>query len=417
MKNHSALPLADIPLFRSLPADELARLQGVFETRHVNAGEWFLEEGQHSDHFFVILQGQVAIVKAAGSAEESVLGLRDPGDFIGEMGLLNPDGARTASARATADSRLLVIKFSDITDLVRRHPHLAYELASVLSVRMTAGQDKTIHTLREKNEKLQQAYDELKAAQEQIIQKEKLEKELQVAREIQYSILPSRLPDLAGYDFGALMVPARAVGGDFYGIFPLGKGRMVLIIGDVTDKGVPAALFMAQTYALLRASSNPEDSLTRVLERVNFLLLGMNARGLFVTMIYGILDQATGEFRYVRAGHELPLLLAPEKQAGFVEAKGGLPLGIWDDPMIVENSLIIPPGGLLLLYTDGATDCMHPDGKRLTDEGLLQIAQTFAPETPAQQVCKTIFETLETFQDGQAQFDDVTLLAVKRLGA
>lgn len=416
VKTRAALSLADIPLFKTLPADELARLQAVLPVREAPVGEWVIEENQSGDHFFVILQGRVEIVKAAGSPEESRLGFRRAGDFIGEMGLLNQNSARTASARPVSRCRLLVVPYAEINGLLARHPALAYELARVLSERMTDGQNKTIRSLRQKNIALQKAYDELKAAQAQIIEKEKLERELQLAREIQFSILPESLPTLPGYDFGALMVPARAVGGDFYGIFPLDENRMVLVLGDVTDKGVPAALFMAQTYALLRASSNPTDTPSQILERANSLLYSMNARGLFATVIYGILTKDTGDFHYVRAGHELPILIAPDGKAQLVDSTGGLPLGIWDDPMLSENHMLIPPGGLLLLYSDGATDCSNPKQERLGDEALCRLMETFAGNIPAQAVCEKIFASLENFQQDTPQFDDVTLLAVRNTG-
>ncbi len=414
MKMRAALSLADIPLFKTLPAEELDRLQSNLPVHNAPVGEWVIEEGQPGDHFFVILQGKVEIVKAAGSPEESRLGLRRAGDFIGEMGLLNQNSTRTASARAVSKSRLLVVPYAEINSLLARHPALAYELARVLSERMTSGQNQTIRSLRQKNIALQKAYDELKAAQAQIIEKEKLERELQLAREIQFSILPESLPTLPGYDFGALMVPARAVGGDFYGIFPLDENRMVLLLGDVTDKGVPAALFMAQTYALLRASSNPTDSPSQILQRANSLLCGMNARGLFATLIYGVLTRQTGDFHYVRAGHEYPILVFPDGNAQLIQSAGGLPLGIIDDPILAENHLVIPPGGLLLLYSDGVTDCNDPQQQHFGEIKLRQLLQTFTSDDSAQTICQKIFESLVDFQQDTPQFDDVTLLAVRK---
>ncbi len=124
-----------------------------------------------------------------------------------------------------------------------------------MSTRLTNSQSQAIQVLQQKNRQLQEAYDELKAAQEQIVEKEKLERELQLAREIQLSILPRTLPQIGGYDLGALCEPARAVGGDFYDIFLLDQDRLGVVIGDVTDKGVPAAIYMAQTRALIRAKA------------------------------------------------------------------------------------------------------------------------------------------------------------------
>ena len=145
---------------------------------------------------------------ALGQCGESIFGLRQPGEFIGEIGLLNQGAPRTATARVVKDARLLTITYADFNELLKLHPELAFELASVLSARLTEALNETIHNLRDKNEKLQQAYDDLKAAQAKIIEQEKLEHSLQVARKIQYSILPRRIPQMGGYDIGALMKPA-----------------------------------------------------------------------------------------------------------------------------------------------------------------------------------------------------------------
>ena len=136
-----------------------------------------------------------------------------------------------------------------------------------------------------------------------------LERELEIARQTQQSILPETLPQRPGYDFGALMVPARAVGGDFYEFIELGKGRLAIVIGDVSDKGLPAALFMALTYSLIRAEAARTKPPRQVLANVNRYLLEMNASGMFVTLIYAVLDPASGRLDYARAGHPLPLLL------------------------------------------------------------------------------------------------------------
>ena len=153
----------------------------------------------------------------------------------------------------------------------------------------------------------------LKAAQAQIIEKEKLEQELRTARRIQQSILPMELPRLPGYDFGATILSARTVGGDLYDFIPLGEGRLGIAVGDVSDKSVPAAIFMALTRSLLRAEATRSvvrpPSPRQALQRVNKLLLDMNDAGMFVTLLYGILDGPRRTFSYPRAGHELPLIV------------------------------------------------------------------------------------------------------------
>ena len=409
------LHLSNVPLFKSLPAEELPPLLERYKTWDAPVGTLVLREGEAGDEFYVILHGQVEIVRALGSTEESILGLRKPGEFIGEIGLLSQGAPRTATARVVEDARLLIITYGDFNALLKLHPELAYEMARVLSARITEALNETIRNLRDKNEKLQQAYDDLKAAQAQIIEKEKLEQSLRVAREIQYSILPTRIPQMDGYDIGALMKPAQAVGGDFFGVYRLDEQHMALIVGDVSDKGMPAAIFMAQSHALLRASVQSGVSTTIALERVNNLLLEMNAKGLFVTVIYGILHGPSGEFRYTRAGHELPLILDLQGNVSFPEEGTGVVLGLFDNPFLEERSLIIPAGGFMLLYSDGATDIRNVDGIRFGSENLNQIVGRFGIVTPAQQTCEAIYNTLVNFQQGAAQYDDVTLLAVRRL--
>ena len=206
------LHVSEIPLFRSLPAEELPPLLERYKTWDAPVGTLVLREGESGDEFYVILYGQVAIVRALGSAEESILGLRKPGEFIGEIGLLTQGAPCTATARVVEDARLLIIMYADFNALFKLHPELAYEMARVLSARITEALNETIRNVHDKNEKLQQAYDDLKAAQAKIIEKEKLEQSLRVAREIQYSILPTRIPRVDGYDIGALIKPAQEEG-------------------------------------------------------------------------------------------------------------------------------------------------------------------------------------------------------------
>lgn len=416
-ENTSAdMQLSKVPLFKSLPAEELAKLLEKFKTWDAPAGTLVLQEGQPGDQFYVILHGQVEIVRALGSAEESHLGMRQTGEFIGEIGLLNQGAPRTATARVVTDARLLIVTYADFNGLLKTHPELAYEMASVLSARLTQALNETIRNLRDKNEKLQLAYDELKSAQARIIEQEKLEHSLQVARKIQYSILPNKIPQMDGYDIGALMMPAQAVGGDFYGVYPLDEDHMALIVGDVSDKGIPAAIFMAQSHALLRASIESGVSTTIALERVNSLLMEMNEQSLFVTVIYGILNKSNGELRYARAGHELPLILDPATgEVSSPEVGQGMALGLFDHPILEERTITIPAGGFMLLYSDGPADNRNADGIRFSDQGLSRVVKQFGTQIPAQQTCQAIYDTVVEFQNGTPQFDDVTLLAVRRL--
>ena len=261
-------------------------------------------------------------------------------------------------------------------------------------------------------QRVQEQVEALQAAQAQIIEKERLEQELQVAYEIQISILPRTLPHLPGYDFGARMVPARTVGGDFFDVILLSNDQVGIAVGDVTDKGVPAAIFMAQTHALLRAEADPAASPREVLDRINQHLLTMNDAGLFVTMLYGILDRPSGAFAYARAGHELPLIAGVQGEVLPGVRGATLPLGIEVDLPLDEQTIILAPGCTLLLYTDGLTDAYDPDGRAFGLEQVRSCLHNYM-DSPAQVLCNRLLDAVTAHQDVAPQHDDITLVAVR----
>lgn len=400
-----------MPLFARLPQDELQHLAENLDTRQYSAGEVIFSEGDRGDHFFVVREGQLEILKALNAEDERLLALRNPGEFIGEMSLFRKDGLRMASARAAGQTKLWVMSRQEFNELLHRQPLLAYEMVSVLSNRLNNSHNAAIEELRAKNLQLQKAYEELKAAQEQVIEKEKLEHELTLAHDIQMSILPQTVPQLAGFDFGAHIQTAHLVGGDFYDFIPLSADEIGITIGDVTDKGVPAALFMAQTHALLRAEAGRKCSPGQTLLNINERLMEMNATGLFVTVLYGILDRKTGLFTYARAGHELPITCKTDRGAELMPLQRGQPLGILDEPQLDEQTIKLSAGDLLLLYTDGLTDECNLQGVRFGIERLLPIAcETTGMR--AQDACNHIFRRVTGFLEGAAQYDDLTMIVL-----
>jgi len=153
----------------------------------------------------------------------------------------------------------------------------------------------------------------LEAAQEGLAQKERLEGELELARDVQQAMLPHQFPDVPGYRFAAQYRPARQVGGDFYDVIDLGPDRFGLVVADVSDKGMPAAVYMALTRSLLVAEARRSNSPMAVLYHVNDLLLELGQARMFVTVFYGVVEIATGMLTYARAGHDRPLLLRAGK--------------------------------------------------------------------------------------------------------
>jgi serine phosphatase RsbU (regulator of sigma subunit) len=404
--------ISQVPLFASLPRSEIKHLAQTLRPREFPQGALLFLEGTTGEQSYVLLDGQVEIIKALGTGAERVLGVRQAGSFIGEMSLFSREGLRTASVRAQTPIQTLEITRADFDALLHRRPTLAYEMVRVLSQRLDESEQLTIRDLTEKNRQLTEAYEELKAAQAQIIEKEKLEAELDVARTIQRSILPQARPQLPGFDFGARIEPMIAVGGDFFDFIPLDDNRLGIAVGDVSDHGVPAAIFMALTYSLLRAEASRAATLTEALRSVNRHLLAMNGSGMFVTVLYGILDGTTREFRYVRAGHELPLLLDKERQAIALDFSPGQLLGLFPHLALQEQSVILPPGGLLLLYTDGVTETMDTHGELFGRQRLQAVLRDHATAS-AQASCDLIWSAVQMYGGAATPRDDVTLVAVR----
>jgi len=328
------------------------------------------------------------------------------------MSLLNGDGRRTASVRVRAEARVLELTRYDFDILLYRHPTIAYEMLRVLSGSLRAANDASIRDLQEKNRRLAQAYADLEAAQAQIIEQETLMRELQLASEIQESMLPPALPEIEGFEIGARMIPARMVGGDFFDIIPLGPDSLGIAIGDVSGKGMPAALFMALASSLLRAEAMHGLPPQEALAILNRHLLARNARGMFVTLLYGVLRRDTGEFHYVRAGHELPIGWDASGARMHVALGQGLPLGLFPSPVLDAQSLTLPPGGTLLLYTDGAVEAVDSQGQLLGRDRLYQAARA-APEGSAQDLCDRLVRAIADHQGAAPQADDITLVAIR----
>jgi sigma-B regulation protein RsbU (phosphoserine phosphatase) len=405
--------LEDFPLFENLPPDDRACFAETLRLLNVPADSLICREGEPGKAFYIIRRGEVEVVKNIGTSDEKILFRLVTGDYFGEMSLLSPGGVRNACVRAVTDVQLWEMAREDFNDLMHHYPASAYEILRTLSQRVNQSQNKIIEDLRLKNEALEEAYQALKAAQAQIIEKEKLESELRVAREIQISLLPDDCPSFEWFDLGATIQPAREVGGDLYNFILLDENRIGILIGDVTDKGVPAAIFMAQVQALFRALASQYASLREVMLTVNRLLLENNEQGYFVTALYGVLNKKDGIFEYIRAGHEVPILWSSHGKADLLPKKLGQPLGILEEPILDENKITISPGGALLLYTDGLTDEDNEMDVQFRETGLMQ-AVCDCSESSAQEICDHLLQTVIEHRNGKPLQDDVAMVVIKR---
>ena len=409
--------LARIPFFTNLPPDELDRIMSELDVVNLQPREILFQEGDTGEQMYVVVSGELEILKAPDSDDELILNRIQAGEYIGEMSLVT-GAPRTASVRANGEVVLLSMSRAQLMDLLQRHPHLASDMVSVLSHRLDNTNAATFRDLtaanrrlQDANDKLQHAIVELQEAQEQLIEKERLERELKVAAEIQISILPDTLPLVEGYDFGGRILPARQVGGDFYDVFVLDTNKIGVLIGDVADKGVPSAIFMARAHALIIAEADSTMSPGEVLRHVNKHITRLEKSTQFVTALYGVLDIKTGFFEYARAGHEPPLLLQADGTVHRLPHNPGMALGLWENITLDEYSLQLPQDSMLVMFTDGMTDCRNPKGVPF---GLEKIKTTLSglSVATAQAACDQLFDTLMYYQSGAKQDDDVTLLAV-----
>jgi sigma-B regulation protein RsbU (phosphoserine phosphatase) len=404
--------ISQFPLFSELPQSEIRHLASSLQAREVEQDRLLFAEGEEGDHYFILVDGEVEIIKALGTADERLLAVRPSGSFLGEMSLFSLDNRHTASVRARTSLRLLEMTRDDLEKLLARRPRFALEMMRTLSQRLDESEDLTIRDLRRKNRELIKAYKELEAAQALLIEQERLKRELELARQIQESILPRTLPSIPCFDFGARIVPMAQVGGDFYDFIPLEENTIAIVVGDVADHGVPAALFMALTVTLLRAESQRSDDPGDVLRSVNRHLLRMNETGMFVTIFYGLLDCTRYEFRYARAGHELPIMMTLNGETVPFGRNVGQLVGVFPDPVLDEGMLSLPPDSVLLLFSDGITEANDKDGNLFGQERLLDVLQS-GYHRSAQDLCNYIWDALEAYRGETVQHDDVTVVAIK----
>lgn len=404
--------LQHVPLFAPLPPDEVKRLAASAHPETIPAQTLLFLEGEMGRQLYVLLDGQVEIIKALGTDGERLLGIRGAGSLIGEMSLFSPDGLHTASVRAQTPLRVLVMPHAELQALLGRQPGLAYEIIRTMSQRLDESENLTIRDLLEKNRQLTQAYTELKAAQEQLLEKERLEAELDVARTIQRSILPHTRPVLAGFDFGMLIEPVSSVGGDLFDFIPLKGNRLGIAIGDVSGHGVPSALFMGLTYSLVRGEASRGSAPVKVLTTVNRLLMDMSDSGMFVTMLYGILDAASRQFTYARAGHPPPLLMDERGNVTCPRMDIAQPLGLFEHMTLDEQTVDIPPNGRLLLFTDGITEASDRNGVVFGQERLHAALRASAGAS-AEGVCSAAYDAVCAYCGDLAPQDDVLLVAIQ----
>ena len=245
--------------------------------------------------------------------------------------------------------------------------------------------------------------------------KEAAERDLRIAREIQMGLLPADVPARAkgtGLDIHALLEPAQQVGGDLYEVLRLGDDRIMVAVGDVSGKGIPAALFMAVTMTLLRSMARQTAAPEEILRRVNDELLDQNARGMFVTLQCLVFDLARRRVTCASAGHHAAVLLAPGQPPRPVFSSSGRVIGLLPHNEITAETLELSPGQTLVLFTDGVSEAFSPDQDLFGDERLLEHLAAH-PGASARETAEGVLEAVRRHAAGAKQSDDITLVTVR----
>ena len=248
---------------------------------------------------------------------------------------------------------------------------------------------------------------------------ERIQGELNIAKDIQLGLLPKifpPFPERDDIDIYASLEPAKEVGGDLYDFFFIDEKKLCFTIGDVSGKGVPAALMMAITKTLIKTSASKNISPADVMTEVNDAISIDNPQSMFVTLLIGVLDIETGEISYANGGHNPPIHICSDKDPYYVKASSGPLVGIMDGVPYGELSLTLKPGESLFMYTDGVTEAQNPKKEFYSEEVLMEKVSGMAAAT-SKEVIHAINADITVFADVEPQFDDMTMLMIKYRGA
>lgn len=398
----------------------------AFVTEHLTEelfapGQVIFEDNTAGDTLYIVKSGRVQVSKQLENGLEHILAEMAPGEFFGEMALLEAK-PRTATVKACTPTRLLSMSRRTFNRLIEQHPTVAINFLKIISARLRERnhiqellleeKQGLVEELAGKNTALEKALAELQEAMKTVAEHERVKRDLEIAHEIQQQMLPSDFPVLSGVQVYGTTVPSRWVGGDFFDVVCLDTQCLGVLLGDVAGKGVPAAMQMARLMGEFRACVSHCAEPEYVAQTLNGLLWQRNKRRTsFLTMQYLLLDQVQQTLQFVCAGHP-PILLS--RADGAIERLGtlpNLPLGIDDQFIYHQEEYQLGSGDRLLLYSDGAYELQNVQGDML---GLPRLIELFAMSSgsPVDTVA-SIQQDLHRFSAVQGLHDDTTLLCVR----
>jgi sigma-B regulation protein RsbU (phosphoserine phosphatase) len=242
--------------------------------------------------------------------------------------------------------------------------------------------------------------------------KERIESELKVAHDIQMSLLPKLFPERKEFDIYATLEPAREVGGDLYDFSLLGEDHLFFLIGDVSGKGVPAALFMAVAKTLLNRQAEKCTDPSLVLTQVNKELCRENESSMFVTLFCGLLNLKTGDLLFSNAGHNPPLMIRSGQKPEWIKVPEEFVLGVMEDAVYRTERIFLDPGDRILLYTDGVTEAMNQQKAFYSEKRLMSTVER-GKNASVEALIQEVLRSVKEFTEGEALSDDITLLALQ----
>jgi serine phosphatase RsbU (regulator of sigma subunit) len=289
-------------------------------------------------------------------------------------------------------------------------------LLSFFIYRNYTSEKKSKKALAEKNELIQNQNDELESLNAIIAKhNERMQSELNIGKEIQMSMIPLEFPDIHNVDLYANLIPAREVGGDLYDFYQIDDDHLIFGIGDVSDKGVPAALVMAVTKTLIKTNANYSLDPGEILSQVNTQFSSDNKTSMFVSFFLGILNMKTGQLQFSNAGHNPPLVLHQEKPNGKLDEVHGPVIGALESFDYPSTTIKMVKDDLLILYTDGITEAMNEENELYSEERLTKVFSNGYLNSPKDAV-KNVIDDVFLFRGGALQSDDITVFCIKYNG-
>jgi len=405
------------PTAGQLDEQMLTSLRAIAAPRTYPPNTLLTRQGETEHTFYIIEGGRAAVSRRLEDGTEQLLNVLGPRQTFGEMALLD-DSPRLATITTLSETQVLELNAEQFRELLRQDPELALHITRRILYNLRTLDQLAIHDLRTKNTLLQEAYLDLKAAQADLVEKERLEREMELAAEMQRSLLPAVLPRYDDYRFAAYLAPARHVGGDLFGVQPLDDEHVALLIADVADKGMYAALLMAVTRTLFMQEAQRSLSPAEVTLAVHHGLMTVGggedgySMDAFVTAFYGVLHRPSGCLTYVRAAQDRPLLLRPGQLPLSLPGDGRF-LGMLPDLELHEEVVTLQPGDSLLLYSDGVTDAHNEADESYGLERLKRVFQSVAGR--GTETLDQLAREVNTWRGRAAAFDDVTMLLVEAI--